>query len=562
VRRRVKNGGVTVQAIAGTRAVFFGLDLDAPARPGCLGFAVHRNDHTDHEDRPLAGFKTFRSVVPNPDPAKFYSSVDHPVQSFYWGDYTAKPGHEYTYRFVPRYGTPGALQDHPGVEAGVAVSAADPMQRTHGIFFNRGVAASQAYAERFGAPPHQLPPEKQAEAMAWLSRGLAEAIRAFIGQASSPRFALRAAVYEFTEPSVLAAFRQAHEAGADVRIVYHARDDHEGTKNRAAVLDAALDPAILIERTNAKIAHNKFIVLCEVDAGGAGGMTPISVWTGSTNFSEGGIFGHSNVGHWVRDPAVAGRYLDYWTELDGNPETPDLRDWVSANSAFDPDAMSGEGIHTLFSPRHGLAPLNWYASRFGGAGVLANITEAFGMGQAFEDALVAATGDALHFVMLDQQDSHQATWSQSPTTFVAVGSAGGPEELSRWAEEHLTGFNPRVPYLHTKILLVDALDADPTVISGSANFSPDSTSTNDENMLVVRGDTDLADVYFSEYARIFQHFYARWWASQLSKETADAHAHSFLAETDAWQTPYFTAGNPKQLARTVYSSKVRGNPSG
>ena len=48
-------------------------------------------------------------------------------------------------------------------------------------------------------------------------------------------------------------------------------------------------------------------------------LTPLAVWTGSTNMSQGGIFGHSNVGHEVRDPAVAGQFLTYWTELATDP---------------------------------------------------------------------------------------------------------------------------------------------------------------------------------------------------------------------------------------------------
>ena len=31
-------------------------------------------------------------------------------------------------------------------------------------------------------------------------------------------------------------------------------------------------------------------------------QTPAEVWTGSTNISDGGIHGQTNVGHWVRDP--------------------------------------------------------------------------------------------------------------------------------------------------------------------------------------------------------------------------------------------------------------------
>jgi len=100
------------------------------------------------------------------------------------------------------------------------------------------------------------------------------------------------------------------------------------------------------------------------------------------------------------------------------------------------------------------------------------------------------------------------------------------------------------------------------VISGSANFSPASTNSNDENMLLIPGDTEVADVYFTEFARIFNHFYARWWASQLNTGAADAETASFLDETEAWQAPYFTAGNPKQLQRELYSSGVAANLPG
>lgn len=555
MRKRVENGGVTVQAIAGNHAIFFGFDLAPDALSDCLGFAVHRTDHTDNEQYWLSGFKTFKSVIPVPNESTIYSTRDHPLQTFYWGDYTAKPGHDYTYRVVPRYGTPKNLEDRPGVEASIDVSTNDPTQGAHGVYFNRGVAASQAYQHKFAQPPDKLPSDRQAAALSWLSRGLIEAILAFIAQAASSGDALRAAVYEFTQPDVLAAFRAAHERGADVQIVYHGLDDEEGQRNRHSIEDAGLDPAIVTPRTKANIAHNKFIVLCRKDAGS--NLTAESVWTGSTNLSEGGIYGHSNVGHEVRDPEVASRFLAFWAELEADPELVDLRDWSTASSPFDAGALEAHATHTLFSPRHGLAPLTWYSEQFGGVATSAHITEAFGMNNLFETTLENYSGDGLHYVMLDKVDDHQAQWSADRKVFVAVGSAGGPGELTRWAQEHLTNFNPRVPYLHTKVLLADPLGTDPMVISGSANFSPNSTSSNDENMLVIPGDAEVADVYFTEFARIFNHFYARWWASQLGTDGAEA--HSFLDETDAWHEPYFVAGNPKNYQRTLFSSQVEGN---
>jgi imidazolonepropionase-like amidohydrolase len=105
--------------------------------------------------------------------------------------------------------------------------------------------------------------------MTWLSRGLHEALRAYITDGASPALAIRAAVYEFTEPTVLAAFAQAHAAGADVRIVYHAKGK-EGIANEAAIQAANLDRSMLIPRTHPVIAHNKFILRADRNDGAGG----------------------------------------------------------------------------------------------------------------------------------------------------------------------------------------------------------------------------------------------------------------------------------------------------
>jgi hypothetical protein len=78
-------------------------------------------------------------------------------------------------------------------------------------------------------------------------------------------------------------------------------------------------------------------------------------------------------------------------------------------------------------------------------------------------------------------------------------------------------------------------------------------------MLLIPGNTDVADVYLTEYARIFNHFYARWWAAQLETKGAGGNGASFLAETDTWQAPHFAAGHPKCFQRVLYASQVEGN---
>ena len=92
-----------MQAVAGTHTVLLGFSLDDPA--GCLGFAIHRTDHTEGEARWLRGMKTFGSVVPDPPPGSDWPTNTHPVQGFQWGDYSAKPGHQYTYAVSALGGT-------------------------------------------------------------------------------------------------------------------------------------------------------------------------------------------------------------------------------------------------------------------------------------------------------------------------------------------------------------------------------------------------------------------------------------------------------------------------
>jgi phosphatidylserine/phosphatidylglycerophosphate/cardiolipin synthase-like enzyme len=551
MRRRVNSGGFVVQAIAGTHAVFLAFDVTPELRQDLLGFSIFREDHQEDERYWLSGFKTFRSVVPFPDPATKYSSRDHPFQTFHWGDYSAKPGYNYTYRVVPRFGTPKDLKDRANVDVSVDVTTIDPERGKHGVYFNRGAAASQAFATRFGAQPDDLPVDRKAEALEWLSRGLKERILAFISQANSGSFALRAAVYEFTQPDILAAFGSAGAAGADVKILFDA-DGDQAPASRQAIADAGIDN-LMIERHTGAIAHNKFIVLCQINAGS---LVPRAVWTGSTNFTQGAIFGHSNVGHEVRDPDVAARYLMIWDQLAGNPTSGQLRDWVSNNDPFPPPAA--DDISTAFSPRHGLDALRWYADGFHTVDSVATITCAFGLSAEFEEALVNAP-PAVRYVLLERADNNQDEWSSDRSVFLAVGSKGGPDALTRWAEEELTGYNPMVKFIHTKFLLLDPLSADPTVITGSANFSSASTSSNDENMLVIRGDQRVADIYLTEFARMFNHMYARYWARRLNETHPDPDEHSFLRETADWQDPYFKEGNPKQLQRILFATQVEGN---
>ena len=129
-------------------------------------------------------------------------------------------------------------------------------------------------------------------------------------------------------------------------------------------------------------------------------------------------------------------------------------------------------------------------------------------------------------------------------------------ELDKWffKEEH---FRPKnegfVFFVHTKFLLIDPLSADPLVCSGSANFSSNSLLYNDENMMLIRGNTRVADIYMTEFDRVFRHFYFRNIANELAAaKTSDEAKAIFLDETDKWSDSYFKRGTFKNNRQRMF----------
>ena len=106
MRKRKTQGSLSVQAIAGTHVVLLGMNLPKSACKGLLGFAIRRQDHTENESYWLSGYKTFASVEPHPAVGVAFSTHVHPIQGFTWSDFSAKPGHDYSYEVVALRGTP------------------------------------------------------------------------------------------------------------------------------------------------------------------------------------------------------------------------------------------------------------------------------------------------------------------------------------------------------------------------------------------------------------------------------------------------------------------------
>ena len=541
--------------------MLLGFDLEDPSQ--CLGFGVHRTDHTEDEAYWLRGMKVFRSVVPEPAAGMDFSTRDHPIQGFQWGDYTAKPDHEYTYKVVAWGGTPGRLR--PLAETSVTVRTEPDDDGVHGIWFNRGVAGSQAFVKRFG---QCLPPKGADEthpSFPWLSRGLGEAFVRFVKRANGPEWGLRGAFYEFTWQKALKTFKEAADTGADVQLVVHGRDkdsatgddkDHTAADNRDAVTAAGLDKVITWRTAGNKSAlqHNKFLVLTH-------NGSPVAVWTGSTNLTQGGVYGHLNVGHQIGDTTIAGQFLDYWSQLAEQQNTTALmRTWNETHNEIDLTTNPQDGMTTILSPRATKSTLlSWYADLFDQAVESAHITGAFGINKVFRDKL-KTDKDLVRTVMLDQPpDPGQGIPKTDPDVRVVWGDYLRHVGLEQWAAEELTSFNTWVKFVHTKIILIDPMGPSPTTLTGSANYSDNSTSDNEENTIVVRGSDEVskrvADIYLTEYHRLFMHFVFRDWANPRPGSRATGAAPR-LQEKPDWSDAYYEPGSWRERQRKTFSAPV------
>ena len=560
--RAPANGGtLRVRAIAGSYVVVLAWDTlngEKPGRTDLLGFAVERSelDAGDNlvEKYWLRGIKRFRDKDKGLPPGTPVSTADHPIQSFQWGDYTARAATKYRYRIVPVYGAPKQIQlaDADAVTVEVITepvgSPETADQVRHDVFFNRGVIGSQAYAREFGnaAPDPDNPTSPE---MKWLSRGLYEALMRFIGLAKDG-FKLRGAFYEFHYQPVVNAFAAAVEAGADVKIVFDAESTYKDD-NLTAIGRAGLKEhdAVIPRTVTEGIRHNKFMVLMKGDE-------PLAVWTGSTNISAGGIFGHSNAAHVVWDSNVAQQYLDYWARLAQNLTPTRLREPNREASPTPAGKTPEHSVVPLFSARDDKddnTTLEWYAKRMNDAKEIMCITVAFNLDEVFQQ-VISQENDVLRYIVKDDDLGTGEVIGQDRDVFFAAGGYLGEGALENFLKERDNPLNSN-NYIHTKFMLVDPLSDDPLVVTGSANFSRPSQRINDENMLVIRGDTRVADIYFGEYMRIFDHHYARYVVRLLQNEgRSDPNAGYLKEKTADWLTSHFQAGNAKAKRRQYFVS--------
>ncbi|WP_430402291.1 phospholipase D-like domain-containing protein [Fluviicola sp.] len=545
MRLRKSHDGITLNVVAGTSAVLFSIDMLESDTSDLLGFYIRKVNLKDLQKAyDITSSKHFPDTPKTIDGK--YNTKDNPWQSFLWEDFYISYEGEYEYFFTAVTGTPENLRYDRTISIKIKIPSVSDSE--HEVYFNRGVAGSQAYAREFkNVKPSNMSAEKKAAALKWLSKGLKEALIGFIEQAKNEEWSLRCCFYEFIYPDVLEAIKAAHDRGVDIKVIYDSR--HEAEKNDKAINKAQLDRKILIRRTSDPdyLQHNKFMMLSKNNV-------PQAVWLGSTNITEKAIFGHCNVGHIVRNKDIALKYLQYWDCLSTDPLNEKARNGSIAIQA-DLETIP-DGITTFFSPRPKQGVLKLYSSLITQSNQLVCGMFPFSFSKYIKASITSET-DNLKYIIIDKKDKNTSLITTDRDNVIVYGGRY-ENPLYDWASETFSAelFYSGVNYIHNKVILIDPLSENPIVITGSANFSENSVLHNDENTLIIKGNKDVADLYFTEFLRIFNHYSTRQDTKKMVDQNIQTNYNPSHLRTNPqeWTKSFFYQNALKYKRRKMFSN--------
>ncbi len=486
-----------------------------------------------------------------------------PFRSFTWTDHSVGEGDKVQYRVVPMLAGDAAPREALASAWSGERTVGYPDQARYRGYFNRGFIISQ-FMSRY-LDEHYPDAKNRDDALARfkkdITNDLEDRIRIFLsGQIRTQLLGLLdeidakgdehvyAALFELEDTQLIEKLAKlgprAHvvlangsiqvkkdKNGQATETTAEARKRDENEAARATLLHAQVD----VEATNrfvspGALGHNKFLVRTD------SAENALSVWTGSTNWTTTGLCTQLNNALLVDDGDVASAYLAQWKALrnagSGHPAglaqgngTPTqigqdapraLRSSVHftrADKRVDLEALAeivdgaNEGVlFLMFMP--------------GGSGVLKAVEE---LKKSKPDLVIRGVVSELPKGLGDEQSGPTTTLKVKLVDSSTDGAAGTktvdvvqPEGRANptawWAAEtthqqftHDIGF----AIIHSKVLVVDPFSTDPTVVTGSHNFSISASENNDENFIVVHGDPVLAEAYAVNVDSAWRHYAAR-----------------------------------------------------
>ena len=355
---------------------------------------------------------------------------------------------------------------------------------------------------------------------------------------------------------------------------------------------------------SAHIGHNKFAVL--LDAHGR----PTAVWTGSTNWTSTGLCAQTNNTIIIDSATVAAAYLDYWKRLhaDKLPTPKPLSAPLGSNQGAALRAADARSNAAALDGGKTRLEL-WYSPNTPTVGTPQTRTVPPDLAVVFQ--LMKSAKDAVFFLVFNPGPSDPT--GADVNTIVSAGidfgrldpkllvmgaisdpsavpgfstapagpppgssgrkipppaiftPAGAPNVLMIRAaaiNDLIGDFQKELlsaghAIIHDKIVVLDPLsETDCVVITGSHNLGFKASYANDENMVIIRGNRELAQAYAVHVLDVFDHYKFRAVLEQQARDALlagkpvpkGATGKGFLQTADTWQDPYLAGTKGRELA--------------
>jgi phosphatidylserine/phosphatidylglycerophosphate/cardiolipin synthase-like enzyme len=554
----------------------------------CLGFSIHRIVEGVEEKNGLYATVGF-SIVD--DTRKSPQTTDQwPIQSFNWKDLYAPHNKKISYRIIPMINSNNDWSNlTPEIDLSIVTDAVSRTQNYDGvkIIFNRGLLSTQAFSKKEKEELKEKDLIKSTKDLIsepgniWRKR-LAGQMLYNINSFFKQKGKFYCALYELSDKELIGILEKSKHA----EIILSTSDSNIESRK---TLHKAMKNGVLkvYDRfmSGNSIGHNKFIVY--IDSKG----NPQSVLTGSTNWTPTGLCGQTNNLVIIEKPEVAQLFLDYWQQLhddideDGNAlQSKSIREWCRGNGSdisignstelgiwfspntdkktkpktITPEAIPVDMLEVFDLIKGAKKQILYLLFNPGSPSIIDQVVDAAYLAKSKGKPLFVrgAVSDAqIAKKVTTNVISKDATLA--PDKYIVTGVAAIPGGFSYWEKELLKlGFAT----IHDKILLIDPFDdKNCVVVTGSHNLGFKASYSNDENMILIKGNTLIAKAYAAHILDVVNHFKWRYKLQEKvrgkkGKELKEALTESWhdLDETDKWMDYYYKANGDLKREQLLF----------
>ena len=291
--------------------------------------------------------------------------------------------------------------------------------------------------------------------------------------------------------NILKAMRDAHYRGVKVRVVYDSTGNASIQKFMPK-LTQQIGRAFRLVSSGSAIMHNKFMV---IDAEHTNANKPI-VWTGSINWSTYQLLEDRNHAIIIQDQTLAKNYKKEFEEMFGSTGMFPNNNLYGCKFGADKTDntvhefnIGGRDVRCHFSPTDNIRnkiveTINSTNSDCSIAMMMFNKDEmATAINDKFQDGVLG-----IH-ILLDDDDGVYGE-------FATLKQVIGAQRIYTWAYSS--------DIMHHKFMVVDNFkrDSDPTVLTGSHNWTSGAETINDENTLIIQ-DSLIANQFYQAFAKLY-----------------------------------------------------------